>query len=74
MTPELANKLATLRQRAISGPPLTREEHMEAIAALREARSGAAVVARTNARAVKMGIAPVNTKNLLEGLGIGAKK
>ena len=69
MTPELSMRLALLREKAISGQPLTREEMREAIAGLRQVRSGAAVAARaerTTSR--KLPTAPVNVAELLKGL------
>jgi hypothetical protein len=61
--------MALLRQR-MAQHIATREEVREAIAALREVRSGAAVAARTNSRAVKMGVAPkASAAEYLKGLG-----
>lgn len=74
MTPELSQQIAMLRQRIVDRVA-TREEMAEAILALRQVRSGAAVAARTNVRAKAMGVAaPVDANELLKGLGTMVKK
>ena len=68
MTPELAAEMALLRQKCAQGIA-TREDMIAGVRLLRETRAGAAVVARSNVRAKAMGIAPINTKSILAGLG-----
>lgn len=74
MTPELSAKLALYRQKAAQGT-ITREEMRDAIESLRQARSGAATVARTSARAKALGTSPgIDALSILKGLGEMVKK
>lgn len=74
MTPELSAKLALYRQKAAQGT-ITREEMRDAIESLRQARSGAATVARTSARAKALGTSPgIDASSILKGLGEMVKK
>ncbi len=69
MTPELSAQLALWRQKCAQGT-ITREELREATEALRQARSGAAVAARSSARAKAMGTSPgIDANAILRGLG-----
>ena len=73
MTPELSNKLAILRH-ACATNTATREQMREAIEALREVRGAASVASAKKPVAKAMGIAAVNTTELLKGLGDMVKK
>lgn len=74
MTPEISAKLAVYRQKCADGS-VTRAELAEAIATLRESRSGAAQAARANPRAKAMGTVPgIDVNAVLAGLGQMVKK
>ncbi len=67
MTPELTAKIAMWRYKAAQGT-LTKEEELEAVAALRSGRVGAAV-ASERSRTAKAKVAIPDANDLLDEIG-----